>query len=89
MPKQILEEEVQSSAIAWAHDLNGSGAAAAVHARVLMLLSIAASHVVLPGTTDLETTQANNTTTLRALREFASGTLILLPQVPSTHQVAS
>ena len=54
-----------------------------------MVLSIAASHVVLPGSTDLETTQANKTTTVRALREFVGGLLILLPQVPGIHQIAS
>ena len=79
VPNQILEEEVQSSVIVRAHDLNGSGAAAAVHARVRMALQIAASHVVLPGSTNLETTQASKTTTVHALREFASGTLIMLP----------
>jgi hypothetical protein len=54
-----------------------------------MVLSIAASHVVLAGSTDLDATQAHNMMTARALREFASGTLILLPQVPGIHQIAS
>ena len=89
VPKQVPEEEAQSSVTLWAHDLNGSGAAAAVHARVLVVLSIAASHVALPGSTDLEATQAHNMTTVRAYREFASGTLFLLPQVPGIQQIAS
>ena len=89
VPKQIVEEEVESSVIAWSHDLNGCGAAAAVHSRVLMALSILASEVALPGGSDLETTQANKITSVRALCHFAGGTLILLPQVPSINQIAS
>ena len=89
MPNVVPEEAAQSCVTLRAHDLNGSGTAVAVHARVLMVLSIAASHVALPGSTDLEATQAYNMTTVRALREFASGTLILLPQVPFIHQIAS
>ena len=57
LPQQAPEAEVQITATLWAHDLNGSGAAVAVHARVRTVLSIVATHVALPGPNDLEVMQ--------------------------------
>ena len=71
----------------WARDLNGSGLVAALRGRVLMALSLAAAHLTLPGPQDLEVVQADKSTTMRAARDFASGTLLLRPQVLGMQQI--
>jgi hypothetical protein len=54
-----------------------------------MALSVAAAQLTLPGTQDLEVVQADKRTMVRAARDFASGTLLLLPQVARMQQIAS
>ena len=53
-PARAHDVLVDSARIPWAYDLNGSGRAAAAHGRVLMALSLAATHLKYPETQDLE-----------------------------------
>ena len=53
-PARAHDVLVDSARIPWAYDLNRSGRAAAAHGRVLMALSLAATHLKYPDTQDLE-----------------------------------